>query len=202
MLPLPTLISAARGRTVSSHRGTTLREPWCGSLSTSARRSLPEASRSSCAASSMSPVSSTDPAGVLARITSEPSLTAVPSSPSTDAIGCTGPSTSSRRPGQPSATPRDSSTTGTAARPATAVSCRSPEAGSRTGPTAIPPAARPRSAPARPPSWSECRWVITTSSRTRTPSRSRQEPIASSVGPVSTRTACPGGPVASTSASP
>ena len=86
----------------------------------SACSGCPVASRSACSASSASPASSTVPAGVVARTTSEPSFTAVPSSGSTCATGCGGPSTSRVRPGQASRRPAASATSGTPAAAASA----------------------------------------------------------------------------------
>ena len=142
------------------------------------------------------------PTAVVARSTVEPSLTCVPSSGSTWSGGCCGPSTSRVRAGHTSRTPGRTSTIRT---PATA-DCRrirsSAHRGSWTGPTATAPTDRPRNAPARPPTWSACRWLTSTIASVVTPSRSRQASTGPSSGPASTSTARPGCPVASTSASP
>ena len=168
----------------------------------SARRGSPVPSRSACSASSASPASSTVPAGVVARTTSEPSFTAVPSSGSTAAAGCGGPSTSRVRPGQDKRRPAASATSGTPATAASRAMPRSAHPGSRTGPTAIAPTARPRSAPARPPMWSACRWLSRTRAIPRTPRRARQASTGPSAGPVSISTTQPGRAVAKTTASP
>ncbi len=168
----------------------------------SARRDTRAARRSACSESSASPESRIDPAGVVARTTSELSLTAVPSSGSTMDAGWGGPSTSRVRPGQTSRRPAASATRGTPAAAASLATSRSAHAGSWTGPTAIPPTGRPRSDSARPPTWSACRWLSSTSAMPRTPSRARQASTCPSSGPVSTSTTQPGRAVASTRASP
>lgn len=168
----------------------------------SARSGAPAASRSDCSANSASPHSRTVPAGIVARTTSEPSFTAVPSSGSTTVAGCGGPSTSRVRPGQDSRRPAASATSGTCAAAASLATPRSSHAGSWTGPTAIAPTGRPRKTPSSPPTWSACRWLSRTSATPCTPSLRRHPSTGAASGPVSTTTTQPGRAVASTRASP
>lgn len=70
LLPVPTLTSATRGRTALRNAGSEYRDPWCGTLSTSALRSR-SPSNAAWPASSTSPVSNTRPALVCALSTSE-----------------------------------------------------------------------------------------------------------------------------------
>ncbi|KOX12841.1 hypothetical protein ADK67_45465 [Saccharothrix sp. NRRL B-16348] len=149
-MPAPTLTSAIRGRTAARNAGDEYRDPWCGTLSTSARRSTCPPSRSACPASSMSPVNSTRPAAVEARSTSDASLTAVfVSVPLTGSAR--GPSTSSSRPGQLSRCPAPSSTTRTPAARARSLTSSHAHSGCRDGPTATAPTPRSASTAANPP---------------------------------------------------
>lgn len=202
-LPAPTLTTAIRGRIAANRSGEVYRLPWWGTLTTSEDRSTCAPSRLAWAASSTSPLSRIRPAGVAARSTSDALLISVPSA---SAVGISsfpvGDNTSIVRPGHDSWRPASSWTTGTPAAPAASRTSFHAQAGSLAGLTPTAPTSRSPRTASRPPMWSACRWLSTTSGTRDTPSRSRQPASGPGSGPVSTTTARPASPVASTSASP
>ncbi len=171
--------------------------PWCGTLSTSARRSTPLRRRRASAVAPRSPVSRMDRPRAEARTTSDRSF-AVAEAMARAGSGastsrCTGP-TVRRSPG--------TSTVRCAPERATSRS----RSGSRSSAGDSVPVAtmltwRPASAPARPPTWSASRCEAITSGRAEIPRRWRHRSAAGPSGPASTSTPAPGA-VGSTMASP
>jgi hypothetical protein len=177
--------------------GSTSALPWCGTFSTSARRSVPPETSRASASAPRSPVKSTRMPRTVIRTTIERSF----GSAAAIARSGAGARTST------AAAPTDLRSPGTRTSRSPPVrrtsASRAPtrsSAGDKV-PVATTPTSRPVSAPARPPPWSASRWDIRTNGRESIPSRSRHRSTAPTSGPASTRTPAPG-PVGSTRASP
>ena len=197
MLSAPTEMSATRAPLADRKAGSASPLPWCGTLSTSARRSVPSRTSRASASAPRSPVNRIRRPATVTRTTRDRSL----ASAAAVARSGAGASTSTETP----ASERRSPGTRTTCRPRASWTARAKtpalsSAGDRV-PVATTPTSRPPKAPARPPTWSASRWETRTSGSSSIPSRSRQRSIAAASGPASISSPAPG-PVGSTKASP
>ncbi len=186
-LPAPTETSASRAPVARRNRGSWLADPWCGTLSRSARRSPGRSARiAAWASGSTSPVSSITTPCVCSRTTT---LALFGWDPAW-MIRC-GHRTFQPTPATERSSPAPATTTRTRASDAQPRTRRASSGGSSSGLTSICATDRPRRTPGRPSTWSAWKCVSRTSGTRRTPRSRRHRSIDAGSGPASTTTAVP-----------